>query len=54
VDSRSLRSIDDLAAMDRVAENSLTVVEQVNRLILEARSMDNLADAYLTGWAPFL
>lgn len=29
------------------------VPHQVDRLILEATSIDNLADAYLTGWAPF-
>lgn len=32
---------------------SLDVPHQVDRLIQEATSLDNLADAYLTGWAPF-
>lgn len=31
----------------------LDVPQQVDRLIQEATSQDNLADAYLTGWAPF-
>lgn len=29
------------------------VSRQVDKLIQEATSLDNLADAYLTGWAPF-
>lgn len=32
----------------------LPVDVQVERLISAARSLDNLADAFLTGWAPFL
>jgi serine/threonine-protein kinase mTOR len=32
---------------------SLDVPHQVDRLIQEATSLDNLADAFLTGWAPF-
>lgn len=31
----------------------LDVPHQVDRLIQEATSLDNLAEAYLTGWAPF-
>lgn len=33
--------------------DSLDVPHQVDRLIQEATSLDNLADAFLTGWAPF-
>ncbi|KPI87973.1 target of rapamycin kinase (TOR) kinase 3 putative (TOR3) [Leptomonas seymouri] len=33
--------------------DSLNVPHQVDRLIQEATSLDNLADAFLTGWAPF-
>ncbi|CAJ1023013.1 Domain of unknown function (DUF3385)/FAT domain/FKBP12-rapamycin binding domain/Phosphatidylinositol 3- and 4-kinase/FATC domain containing protein, putative [Leishmania lindenbergi] len=32
---------------------SLDVPHQVDRLIQEATSLDNLSDAFLTGWAPF-
>ncbi|GET92463.1 phosphatidylinositol 3-kinase-like protein [Leishmania tarentolae] len=32
---------------------SLDVPHQVDRLIQEATSLENLADAFLTGWAPF-
>lgn len=35
------------------AEESLDVPQQVDRLIYEAMSLDNLAEAYITGWAPF-
>jgi len=47
-------SADDADTDHPESSDSLSVVEQVARLIAEARSMDNLADAYLTGWAPFL
>ncbi|KEG11364.1 putative phosphatidylinositol 4-kinase [Trypanosoma grayi] len=33
--------------------NCLDVPHQVDRLIQEATSLDNLAEAYITGWAPF-
>ncbi|CCW59851.1 unnamed protein product [Phytomonas sp. EM1] len=33
--------------------DSLDIQQQVDKLILEATSIDNLANAYLTGWAPF-
>lgn len=36
-----------------VGRESLDVNKQVDRLIEEARSLDNLAEAFLTGWAPF-
>jgi len=49
-----LRNDEDNAMADVVAGDGLSTVSQVDRLIAEARSMDNLADAYLTGWAPFL
>ena len=31
----------------------LDVSQQVERLIQEATSLDNLAEAFITGWAPF-
>ncbi|ORC93803.1 putative phosphatidylinositol 4-kinase [Trypanosoma theileri] len=34
-------------------DNCLDVPHQVDRLIKEATSLDNLAEAYITGWAPF-
>lgn len=36
-----------------VGRESLDVNKQVDRLIEEARSLENLAEAFLTGWAPF-
>ena len=36
-----------------VSADSLDVPSQVDRLIQEATSLDNLAMAYITGWAPF-
>jgi hypothetical protein len=48
------RNEDDGSQGDRVVGDGLSSVAQVQRLIAEARSMENLADAYLTGWAPFL
>ena len=37
----------------RQSGEEVSVTEQVNLLILEATSLDNLAEAYITGWAPF-
>ncbi|EPY17319.1 hypothetical protein STCU_10686 [Strigomonas culicis] len=34
-------------------DDTMDVAQQVDRLIQEATSLQNLSDAYITGWAPF-
>lgn len=47
-----ITSLDSAASVSPAAK-ALPVREQVDRLIDEATSFDNLAEAFITGWAPF-
>ncbi|AAZ10671.1 hypothetical protein, conserved [Trypanosoma brucei brucei TREU927] len=51
-DGRALPSWSSFRTVNN-QENLQNVASQVDRLIEEATSLDNLAEAYITGWAPF-